>query len=274
MSSNAYQAENGSPRLLPSVVAFLDILGFNQEMRTSHAAGQSDALLQRMTRVVREWYASMGDRPQSDEHHRRIWELKAFTDNVVLGYPINWNGEAEFGYLISDIALLQVGLAHEGFFVRGGVAAGDLYMDEDIVFGVGLLDAYEAERKAVWPRIMLAESAVELVKRHLSYYASVEISPQNRALLIDEDDRLFVNYLDCSWPDRTEPPFFDWLAKHRDSLAGKLERHGADLQVWAKYLWAARYHNYFCESIPGGEAYIIDVRPTAHRPKCLQDFDL
>jgi hypothetical protein len=83
-----------------------------------------------------------------------------------------------------------------------------------------------------------------------------------------------VNYLDCSWPDRTAPPFFDWVAKHRNSLAGKSEGHGADPQVWAKCLWAARYHNYFCESIPGGEAYIIHVPPTTHRPKRLQDFDL
>jgi hypothetical protein len=52
MSSSAYQAENGTPMLLPSIVAFIDILGFAQEMKASHAAGQSNALLQRVTRVV------------------------------------------------------------------------------------------------------------------------------------------------------------------------------------------------------------------------------
>jgi hypothetical protein len=45
---------------------------------------------------------------------------------------------------------------------------------------------------------------------------------------------------------------FDWLAKHRDVLAIKMKRHRADPQVWPKYLWAARYHNFFRESIPGG----------------------
>lgn len=271
MSLNAYHAENGFPMLLPSIVAYIDILGFAQEIKASHAAGESNALLHRVTEVVHKWYSSMKALPQLAERARRTWELKAFTDNVVIGHPIKWGGEPEFGHLISDVALLQIGFACEGFFVRGGLAVGDLYMDDDIVFGVGLLDAVEAEKAAAWPRIMLTESAVQLVRQHLKYYASVKISPQNRDLLIDEDKRFFVNYLSCSWPDHTAPPMFDWLAKHRDVLAGKLEHYKADSQVWPKYLWAARYHNFFCQSIPGGSAYTIDVSPFALRPKRLQD---
>jgi hypothetical protein len=103
---------------------------------------------------------------------RRTLELKASTDNVVLGHPIKRGGELEFGHLISDVALLQIGFAYEGFFVRGGLAVGDLYMDEDIVLDMGLLDAYEAEQTAVWPRVTLAESAVQLVRQYLEYYPS------------------------------------------------------------------------------------------------------
>ena len=271
MGLSAYATEDGTPKTLTSVVAFLDILGFSQEIRESHDAGQSDALLQRFTTVIRQWYALLRDQPQSGDRCGRVWELKAFTDNVVLGHPIRRDGEAEFGHLMSDVALLQIGLAHEGFFVRGGIAVGDLYMDEDIVFGVGLLDAYEAEQNAGAPRVVLAESAVQLVRRHLKYYASVEISPQNRDLLIDEDNRFFVNYLSRSWPNHTEAPLFDWLTEHRDALVGKLDRHRAEPHVWAKYAWVARYHNYFCESIPEGTPHMVDVSLLALQPKRLQD---
>lgn len=271
MSLNASQAENGPPMLLPSIVAFIDILGFAEEIKASHAAGESNALLRRVMEVVHKWYSMMKGLPQLAERGRRTWELKAFTDNVVIGHPIKWGGEPEFGRLISDVALLQIGFAHEGFFVRGGLAVGDLYMDEDIVFGMGLLDAYEAEQSAIWPRVTLADSAVQLVRQHLSYYASVEISPQNRDLLIDADNQLFVNYLSCTWPDHTLPPFLDWLSNHRDAVAGKLKKYRADHKISGKYSWAARYHNYFCESIPGGKAYTIDISPFKLQPKRLQE---
>ncbi len=271
MGLSAYATEERTPKGLTSVVAFLDILGFSREVRTSHVAGQSDALLQRFTAVIRQWYASLRGQAQLGGQRGRVWQLKAFTDNVVLGHPIRRDGEAELGEVMSDVALLQIGLAHEGFFLRGGIAVGDLYMDEDIVFGVGLLDAYEAEQDADAPRVVLAESAVHLVRQHLKYYASVEISPQNRDLLIDEDNRVFVNYLSRSWPNHTEAPLFDWLTEHRDVLVGKLDRHRAEPHVWAKYAWVARYHNYFCESIPGGTPHMVDVPLSALQPKRLQD---
>ena len=80
------------------------------------------------------------------------------------------DGEPELDQVLSDIALLQLGLAHEGFFVRGGVAVGALYIDDDMVFGPGLLDAHDAEQNAKTPRVVLHESAVKLVKRHVTYY--------------------------------------------------------------------------------------------------------
>ena len=270
MTLSAY-ATDRSPKLLPSIVAYLDLLGFSEQIRASHVAGESDALLQRFAAVIREWYRSLrGDRISKDAD-RRDWDLKAFTDNVVLGHPTRSDGESELGHIMSDVALLQIGLAHEGFFVRGGIAVGDLYMDEDIVFGVGLLEAHQAEQSAVTPRVVLSESAVQLVKQHLEYYASVESAPHNDDLLFDEDNRLFVNYLSCSWPQHTEPPLFDWLTKHRDIVASELQRHRAEPRVWAKYSWVARYHNYSCESIPGGTPHKVDVSLADLEPKRLQD---
>jgi len=268
MASSAYATRDGKARVQPSIVAYLDVLGFKQQVRASHDAGASDALLQRFASVIREWYTSLRGQPADEPG----WELKAFTDNVVLGHPIRWDdGEAELTAVLSDVALLQIGLAQEGFFVRGGIAAGDLYVDEDIVFGTGLLDAVEAEQRANTPRVVLAESAVQLVKKHLECYASVATSPQNRQLLFDEDDQLVVNYLDCSWPDRTEPPLFDWLAKHRDVLVDRLAQYRAEPHVWAKYAWVARYHNYFCNSIPDGMPHRVDVSLPTLEPRQLQD---
>ena len=271
MPTSPYAPKEGPPKTLKSVVAYLDILGFTQEVQTASDAGEADALLQRFDAAIRKWYDSLRDNADAGEERPRIWELKAFTDIVVIGHPILWDGEAELGHVFTDVALLQLGLAHEGFFVRGGIAVGSLYMDEDIVFGNGLLDAHAAEQNADAPRVVLAESAVAFVGRHVEYYASVEISPQNEHLFVDEDGRMVVSYLSSLWPDRTEQPHFDWLAKHRDVVTKKLGMYRAQPRVWAKYAWVARYHNFFCASLPGGPQYSINLSLFTLDGKRLQD---
>jgi hypothetical protein len=152
-----------------------------------------------------------------------------------------------------------MGLAERGMFVRGGIAVGDLYVDESIVFGVALLDAYETEQSADTPRVVLAPSAVEAVYQHLRYYGKVSNAPQSGDLLIDEDGKWFVNYLSDLWPDRTEPPIFEWLESHATAVSERLVRFKGSPKILSKYVWAARYHNYFCEHLPGGNGYLLDI---------------
>ena len=247
-----------------------DLVGPPGHRERDHAV---NAYLEQFATVIRRWYATLRGDALPDSTPRR-WALKTFTDSMVLAHPICWpgeSGEPEFGHVVSDIALLQLGLANDGFFVRGGVAAGDLYIDDEIVFGVGLLDAYEAERQADVPRVVLASSAVALVERHLRYYASAEAAPQNDSLLVDADNHLFVNYLDSCWLDRTEPPMVEWLGAHRDVVAERLNRHQSERRVWAKYAWVARYHNYICTSMPGAGAQVLDESLSALEPRRLQD---
>lgn len=260
----AYATPDGIPKTQLSVVVYLDILGFNQEIRVAHGHNESDDLLKRFIDAIGGWYGSGGvmhDSYSAANDGRRDWEVKAFTDNVVLARPFRYDpeGESELGSALSNISLFQTDLAHHGFFVRGGVAVGELYVDDSIVFGIGLLDAYVAEQSAVVPRIVLADSAVEYSHKHLTYYGSIKGTPRSRALLIDEDKRWIVNYLASVWPDRTEPPLFNWLEKHRDVVAEKLQTFANDSHVLSKYQWAAKYHNYFCQHLPGGEDYLLDV---------------
>lgn len=74
----------------------------------------------------------------------------------MIGYPIHTDGEIELGNAFSDLSYFQMIMSMEGFFIRGGIAIGDLYMDEITVFGSGLMEAYQAETTlARDPRIVL-----------------------------------------------------------------------------------------------------------------------
>jgi hypothetical protein len=58
--------------------------------------------------------------------------------------------------LIQQIALLQVGSAFNGFFLRGGITIGEIIHDSESCFGPGLNRAYELESTvARFPRFVL-----------------------------------------------------------------------------------------------------------------------
>jgi hypothetical protein len=175
------------------------------------------------------------------------------------------------GSAFSDVALFQLALAEHGFFVRGSIAVGEAYVDEAMVYGTAILDAYEAEETARWPRVVLSGSAVEYLHKHLEYYASIDVAPQNRNVLIDEDRLWFVNYLEGVWQNLTEPPVLGWLKWHRDAVSAKLDAFRDNAAVLSKYEWTARYHNYYCGVLPGGDDYTIEAGGEPLRPTRLQD---
>jgi hypothetical protein len=175
--------------------------------------------------------------------------FRAFTDNIVIGEPIRGrgDGEVELGSVFRSLSYFQMVMVMEGFFVRGAIAIGQLYMDDIAVYGAGLIEAYEAETTlARDPRIVLAPSAQLAVNRHLEYYGRSSYAPQNRYLLRDSDGQYFVNYLDTLIPE--DGYFYEnQLAAHKARVEEKLALFKSRPSVWVKYLWAANYHNYWCD---------------------------
>ena len=54
----------------------------------------------------------------------------------------------------------------KGFYVRGGIADGQVYFDENMIFSNALIKAYEIENKiAKYPRIVVDENALRKLKR-------------------------------------------------------------------------------------------------------------
>ena len=56
--------------------------------------------------------------------------MRAFTDNIVIGYPIRGRGDAESELvtIFRNLSYFQMKLTMDGFFVRGAIAVGELYM--------------------------------------------------------------------------------------------------------------------------------------------------
>jgi hypothetical protein len=245
-----YWQDGGAPILTPSVVVFADILGFSDRLRAAVISRTSMELLQKLRSALNEalihldptWMQGPGS------FAKRLWDYKAFTDNVVIGYPLRHATEAVLGRVFEKLGMFQLTMVQAGFFVRGAVAVGDLYMDRDIVFGEGLLEAVSAEQSiARDPRVVLAPSAVTHVQEHLGYYSDPSDSPQNRDLIRDADGQVFLNYLDAILiVEEDHGPFIEPLLDHKREVERCLREFLGQPPIWSKYYWSATYHNYFC----------------------------
>lgn len=175
------------------------------------------------------------------------WPSAFFSDTLVLAAPFAGPDpeEAALGGLIVQAAYLQLNLIQHDWFLRGGLALGDVHLRDGLVYGPALIDAYEVEdSRAVQPRIVLSDAATESQLQALSYYAEPADSPENRLLLRDDDGLVFVDYLSVLFDEPDDPR--PGLAMHRDRVLRLLEEHRANRQIWEKYRWVAEYHNHTC----------------------------
>jgi hypothetical protein len=248
-----YQSTSGPPAVRESVTVFLDVLGYRDVMAATTTMDEANAELRKLRQALDNAGQHVAGKSTVDEE-MEFWRTRTFTDNIVIGYPTldpHALAEPELGSIFWHLALFQLEMIRAGYFLRGGIAVGELFMDDEIVFGKALLEAYDAERnRARDPRIVLAPSAELLVERHLEWYSHKSFAPHNHALLRDADGSLFVNYLDQTvlMAVNEAGPFLEELTMHRDRVTEKLQRYRGDPRVWSKYEWAARYHNFFCDS--------------------------
>lgn len=236
----AYHPENGDPELVPSGVLFLDVLGTEEAAVGTHRVEHL-----RRLRSALEYARSVAGVDEQILHARAL-----FSDSLIVAFPLTGPVDIEQTIGPAEVmaARLQLALINRGFFLRGGLAFGDHYMDADFAFGPGLVEAVRLERSATSPRVVLSPQASAAERAVLErYYGGGAEAPQRQYLLIDSEGTTFVSYLDVlvDTADDADQARW-WLARHREVVSEKLSMHAGDSRVQAKYEWVARYHNYVC----------------------------
>lgn len=263
--NNPYN-NSDSPKMLPSFVCYADILGFSHLSKEAIKSDNGPHFLN----TIHHALCSAYDRIRKHSKGFRdnpAYAVKVFTDNIVIGYPLHGHdlghGEIELADILIIFSEFQAGLAMEGFFLRGGIAFGDHYMDDDIVFGDALIDAVNQDKSGGAPCISLTKSAIDKVRRQLAFYGDEpDWAPDHYHLLEDADGTIFINYLDDAFrafPDGG--PFFETIEKHQQNIIRGLNDYKGKPGVRAKYEWAARYHNYVCRDF-------AESHPKPNDPDC------
>lgn len=140
------------------ITAFVDILGFKDFLNKSSTT--PDLILNLLSR--QKSVATSNKDISSKETDFRI---QSFSDNIVISVK---NTSDAFSELVCYLVQLFEDSLDSGLFIRGGIEVANLYQNEEqnVVFGPGLVKAYELEtRHADFPRIILSKKIVSIISK-------------------------------------------------------------------------------------------------------------
>ena len=123
-----------------SILTFLDILGFRQLVEGKDAAH------------IKEVLGIIHTAAKPDEKLANLMEISflTFSDCTVRAVPVDSavNKKHPDGILFHEFLNLvhtQARLIHAGYFIRGGVTVGDVFIEGSMVFGPAMNKAYGIE---------------------------------------------------------------------------------------------------------------------------------
>jgi hypothetical protein len=215
-----------------SIISYIDILGF-RELIQSKSAGEISKIL----RILAE----------SVEPHRLLnserTRFTKFSDTIIRSTAFSERKPQTFLFELRHILHSHIALIPQGIIVRGAVTIGDVVQSWRVVYGQGVVRAYELESKNdSAPRIIIDTVALEKLRLVLEKEGlDVELN----ALIRTEHSVTYLDYLracevELNVPEQEYPWF---LGLHRDLIRSCLRKYGDRPGVLQKYEWLKVYHN-------------------------------
>lgn len=257
----ADDTESTPARLQEQLVLFCDFLGFKEACKREK---EMEILLAGLMEVAelrgnaQNGYEKSSDGVTSGTIRPAV---STFSDHVVVSYPLFPDGEISPDSLMLPLidAKMRAGYVasvalQAGMLIRGGLALGKLFHSDGVVFGDGLISAYELESKvAIYPRIAVQPRLLNIIPRHIfagvgfvqdqdgvhdfDYFSSLSEHALGIPVTGDHGERYYV----CL---RTGEEFHDpdiaarWLEKQQRTIATRLaEFQPDDLGAFTKWAW-------------------------------------
>lgn len=211
-------------------VAFLDVLGFKAFI--DHE--ECETIYKIFETIHARSKGAMNYNGVQIQAFERI-QHKILSDSVIIF--IDAEIEDSFPALLTICTQLQRALANreDPILLRGGIAKGSLYYEDDIIYGQGLTKAYLLEcNLAKYPRVIFTGETLEAGQKSTKYmFPAVECWGGD--FVKDKDGLYFIDYL----PDRYHSTLEEMKA-YGDRLIHKCEimlNRLTDASLREKYLW-------------------------------------
>lgn len=214
-------------------VAFLDILGFKAFI--DHAT--CETIYQIFETIHARSRSSMnynGFQIQAFE----AMQHKILSDSVIIF--VDAEIEDSFPALLTVCTQLQRALANrdDPILLRGGIAKGSLYYEDDIIYGQGLTKAYLLESNlAKYPRVIFTGDTLE-AGRKITKYMFPAVEGLFPGFAEDKDGLYIIDYLPGNYPGKLEEmkAYSDKLIRKCETMLNSL----TDASLREKYLWLRR----------------------------------
>lgn len=157
------------------VVAWIDLLGFSQQMQQVKTDDDLRAAYRKMLFVHEQFdKVSASDDPETQAEINKNYgrTILALSDGVLIAAGLDAAAlVATTPYdllmsLVGEIIMAQAHCALEGIFLRGGVSIGQFYFEDDILLSSGLIRAYKLEtERACYPVILITPQVVAKLRK-------------------------------------------------------------------------------------------------------------
>lgn len=132
-------------------------------------------------------------------------ESRIFSDNILLTSEYETDitkGKTKLVTFMEIILEIQRMFVLEyGIFIRGGITIGDLSINENYIFGKGLIDAVQIEEQTKYPRIAVPDTILDYLQNEMPYSQDDIIKTnsilemQKRGEDITDEQKSFSNHI-------------------------------------------------------------------------------
>lgn len=216
------------------VIAYLDLLGSTERIKTDN-----DSLNLNLLYTIYNYAVQFSENEALAKSKYSKIETKIFSDNIIMAIPLDSNEPIrdiccllEFTAIFQDFASITY-----QWLIRGGITIGSLFIDKMMVWGKGLIRAYELENHiAIYPRVVLDSSMV-------NEYGLDKSSHYTRR---DADGQFFLNFLNFvqhngqddndNFSQVARESYLAMLSRIKGSNGAYAERPYQKLQWYKNYL--------------------------------------
>lgn len=177
-------------RFKNTITVFIDILGFRAKVNQASKNSSDLKKLYADLKYMQDFFSD-GFIPL-----KKRWKITHFSDSVVISF--DYQQESEFFTFLDQMMHFLFNLVRRGILCRGGIYEGQLLHTNKIIFGPGLVNAYELESKvAIYPRVVLSRDILDkVIQFPIDHNTSEEEEIDYQGYItIDSDGLYFVDYI-------------------------------------------------------------------------------
>jgi len=159
------------------LVAYLDLLGITQEIR-NNVNGKETEIISKMSKIKNIVEIEINTAPMNEK-----MTMLYISDTFI--FVCEPEAIRQFLQVLSNIQMRI--LVESKTMLRGALECGDVIVQDNgkQIIGPAFIDAYvKQERHAIFPRIIIGNSALEIINAQLGQYREVVIS-QDREVSLD-----------------------------------------------------------------------------------------